>query len=52
MLIAVPHCMRAKADTAEQLMRSRYCAFVLQHVEYIVATTAPFQQALLDKKHR
>lgn len=38
------------ADTAEQLMRSRYCAFVLQHVEYIVATTAPFQQALLDKK--
>ena len=43
--------MRQKfADTAEQLMRSRYCAFVLQHVEYIVATTAPFQQALLDKK--
>ena len=43
--------MRQKfADTAAQLMRSRYCAFVLQHVEYIVATTAPFQQALLDKK--
>ena len=36
------------ADTAAQLMRSRYCAFVLQHVEYIVATTAPFQQPLLD----
>jgi len=36
------------ADTAEQLMRSRYCAFVFQHVEYIVATTAPFQQPLLD----
>lgn len=31
-------------------MRARYAAFVLQHVEYIVATTAPFQQALLDKK--
>lgn len=38
------------ADTAAQLMRARYAAFVLQHVEYIVATTAPFQQALLDKK--
>ena len=38
------------ADTAEQLMRARYAAFVLQHIEYIVATTAPFQQALLDKK--
>jgi len=31
-------------------MRARYAAFVLQHIEYIVATTAPFQQALLDKK--
>ena len=29
-------------------MRARYAAFVLQHVEYIVATTAPFQQPLLD----
>lgn len=36
------------ADTAEQLMRARYAAFVLQHVEYIVATTAPFQQPLLN----
>ena len=36
------------ADTAEQLMRARYAAFVLQHVEYIFATTAPFQQPLLD----
>jgi SEC-C motif-containing protein len=36
------------ADTAAQLMRARYAAFVLQHVEYIVATTAPFQQPLLD----
>ena len=44
------HVGQKFADTAEQLMRSRYCAFVLQHVEYIVATTAPFQQALLDKK--
>ena len=38
------------ADTAAQLMRARYAAFVLQHVEYIVATTAPFQQPLLDTK--
>ena len=29
-------------------MRARYAAFVLQHVEYIVATTAPFEQPLLD----
>lgn len=36
------------ADTAEQLMHARYAAFVLQHVEYIVATTAPFQQPLLN----
>nr|WP_314233582.1 YchJ family protein [uncultured Moraxella sp.] len=44
------HMGQKTADTAAQLMRARYAAFVLQHVEYIVATTAPFQQALLDKK--
>ena len=44
------HVGQKIADTAAQLMRARYAAFVLQHVEYIVATTAPFQQALLDKK--
>ena len=42
------------AQTAEQLMRSRYCAFVLTRdneklSNYIVATTLPAQQALLDK---
>jgi SEC-C motif domain protein len=42
------HMGQKIADTAEQLMRARYAAFVLQHVEYIVATTAPFQQPLLD----
>ncbi len=42
------HVGQKIADTAAQLMRSRYCAFVLQHIEYIVATTAPFQQPLLD----
>lgn len=38
------------AKTAEQLMRSRYTAFVLQNVDYIIATTVPAQQALLDKQ--
>ncbi len=37
-------------QTAEQLMRSRYSAFVLVDVPYIVATTLPAQQALLDKQ--
>ena len=35
--------------TAEQLMRSRYSAFVLVNPEYIVKTTLPAQQSLLDK---
>lgn len=37
-----------KADTAERLMRSRYSAFVLVKPEYIVKTTLPAQQDLLD----
>ena len=37
-----------KADTAERLMRSRYSAFVLVKPEYIVKTTLPAQQNLLD----
>lgn len=37
-------------DTAEQLMRSRYSAFVLQKTDYIVATTLPAQQPFLDKQ--
>ena len=39
-----------KADTAERLMRSRYSAFVLVKPEYIVKTTLPAQQNLLDIK--
>ena len=39
-----------KADTAERLMRSRYSAFVLVKSEYIVKTTLPAQQDLLDIK--
>ncbi|MCG3879696.1 YchJ family protein [Psychrobacter sp. Ps6] len=37
-----------KAVTAERLMRSRYSAFVLIKPEYIVKTTVPAQQGLLD----
>ena len=37
-----------KANTAERLMRTRYSAFVLVKPEYIVKTTLPAQQALLD----
>ena len=38
----------AKPDTAERLMRTRYSAFVLVIPEYIVKTTLPAQQNLLD----
>ena len=36
------------AADAEKLMRSRYAAFVLQNIDYIVHTTVPVQQPLLD----
>lgn len=37
------------AADAKQLMRSRYTAFCLRNVDYIIATTAPAQQPFLDK---
>ena len=37
-----------KAETAERLMRTRYSAFVKVLPEYIVTTTLPVQQSLLD----
>ena len=37
------------AKSAEALMRSRYTAFVMHDIDYVVSTTAPFQQALLDR---
>ena len=37
-----------KAETAERLMRTRYSAFVLVKPDYIVKTTLPTQQSLLD----
>ena len=39
-----------KAETAERLMRTRYSAFVLIKPEYIVKTTLPAQQNLLEIK--
>ena len=36
------------AASAEQLMRSRYSAYVLGNIDYIVQTTLPVQQQLLD----
>ena len=38
----------AKPDSAERLMRTRYSAFVLIKPEYIIKTTLPAQQNLLD----
>ncbi|PNK60856.1 YchJ family protein [Psychrobacter sp. FDAARGOS_221] len=43
------HQGTAYAKTAEQLMRSRYSAFVMCLTDYIVDTTVPAQQASLDK---
>ena len=37
-----------KAETAKRLMRTRYSAFVLVKPNYIVKTTIPAQQNLLD----
>jgi len=39
----------AFAPSAEQLMRSRYSAYVLGQVDYLVATTLPAQQSALDR---
>lgn len=44
------HNQTATPTTAEQLMRSRYSAFVLQNIDYIINTTVPAQQPLLDKQ--
>ncbi|HHE8713012.1 TPA: YchJ family protein [Haemophilus influenzae] len=42
------HLKQAFPETAEQLMRSRYTAYVLKNIPYIVATTVPSQQILLE----
>lgn len=43
------HLNQGFAQTAEQLMRSRYSAYTLVNIPYIVATTVPSQQGLLDQ---
>lgn len=42
------HSENALPEHAEQLMRSRYSAYVLKNIPYIVSTTVPSQQTLLD----
>lgn len=42
------HLHQKNPATAQALMRARYCAYVLQKIDYIVATTLPSQQHLLD----
>lgn len=42
------HLGQETAVNAEALMRSRYTAYVLQKIDYIVQTTVPAQQDLLD----
>lgn len=43
------HLKQTFASTAEQLMRSRYSAYTLVNIPYIVETTVPSQQKLLDQ---
>ena len=43
------HLGTTHAKTAEQLMRSRYSAFALEQIDYIVQTTALGQQETLDR---
>ncbi|MNM86031.1 hypothetical protein D3C81_981740 [compost metagenome] len=40
----------ALPETAEALMRSRYSAYVLGLIDYLVATTLPAQQAGLERE--
>ncbi|MRN37714.1 SEC-C motif-containing protein [Neisseria sp. N95_16] len=42
------HAQQKLPVTAEELMRSRYSAYTLQNIDYIVQTTVPSQQKLLD----
>ncbi|OOF85373.1 YchJ family protein [Rodentibacter ratti] len=42
------HHQKALPKTAEQLMRSRYSAYVLKNIPYIVETTVPNQQSYLN----
>ena len=43
------HQRQQYASSAEQLMRSRYSAFALQQIDYLIQTTALGQQSYLDR---
>lgn len=43
------HLGVSQAQTAEQLMRSRYSAFAKQEIDYLIRTTAVGQQQALDR---
>lgn len=43
------HTHQALPHTAEQLMRSRYCAYTRVDIPYIVETTVPSQKRFLDQ---
>lgn len=40
---------RTSAETAERLMRSRFTAYALRKVDYLIATTAEAKRAELDR---
>lgn len=44
------HTHQTHPQTGEKLMRSRYSAYVLHNIDYIVATTVPSQQNLLNQE--
>lgn len=48
-MLSTIHLNKQFAQNAEQLMRSRYSAFALQQIDYILETTALGQQAALDR---
>ncbi|MGZ9676015.1 YchJ family protein [Flavobacterium sp. GNP001] len=43
------HLDHSKANTAEALMRSRYCAYALHNADYLLATTHETQRKLYCK---
>lgn len=44
------HLFETFSHSPEQLMRSRYSAYFLQHIDYVVKTTVPMQQSLLNQE--
>ncbi|MDO4698601.1 MAG: YchJ family protein [Pasteurellaceae bacterium] len=44
------HLNTKQPENAEQLMRSRYSAYTLCNIDYIVQTTLPAQQPFLDRQ--